>query len=246
MIITVSAPPSLNGNEGRYELASFYGEFLGMQVINEGWLLIAEHPESKLVLALDSDGWSDLRPPRWPDPEYPQQMHLDITVPDVAAAGAQVTRLGARLLRDNADFRIYSDPAGHPFCLYPASSTSTDRPAVSRLVFDCFSPRALAIFYEGFLGAKERVEDSPERVVVDLGDDELPDLAFQHAQFVACRWPDPAYPAQVHVDYRWSDGIEAKFIEQAERLGAIRLPQLADTEIYADPACHPFCIQRTT
>jgi len=59
---------------------------------------------------------------------------------------------------------------------------------VGRLVYDCFSPRSLASFYEGFIGAEKRLEDSPERVVVDLGDDEFPNVAFQHAQFPAPRW----------------------------------------------------------
>lgn len=242
LIITVASPETLNGKEGRYELADFYGEFLGMRVINEPWLLIAEQPESKLVLALDGDGWGDQRPPRWPDPKYPQQLHLDIVVPDVEAAGARVTGMGAMLLRDNGDFGVYADPVGHPFCLYPDSSA--ERPTVRRLVFDCFSPRALASFYEGFLQPRGRVEDSADQVVVDFDDAELPRLAFQHAQFVASRWPDPAYPAQLHVDYRWSEATEGRAaLERAECLGAIRLPQLADTEIYADPASHPFCIQ---
>lgn len=245
LIITIGAPEKLNGKEGRYELASFYGELLGMQVINEGWLLIAEQPESKLVLALDGDGWSEQRPPRWQDPEYPQQQHLDILVPDAGAAGALVTGMGATLLQHNGDFGVYADPAGHPFCLYP--DASVDSPTVGRLVSDCFSPRALASFYEGFLVAKGRLEDSPERVSVDLDDEELPHLVFQHAQFVAARWPDPAYPAQVHVDYRWSEATEGRAaLERAEKLGAVRLPQLADTEIYADPASHPFCIQNAT
>lgn len=243
LIITVGSPRSLNGQEGRYELAGFYGDLLSMQVINEGWLLIAEDRESKLVLALDGDGWGDQRPPRWLDPEYPQQMHLDILVPNVEATGARVTELGATLLRENAGFRVYADPAGHPFCLHPDSAV--DRPVVGRLVFECFSPRSLAAFYEGFLGAAGRAENTPERVVVDLGDDELPHLGFQHAQFVAARWPDPAYPAQMHVDYRWTDGIEAEYRERAMQHGAIRLPDFQDAETYADPASHPFCIQIT-
>ncbi|WP_020578714.1 VOC family protein [Actinopolymorpha alba] len=245
LIPTIGSPRSLNGKEGRYELAAFFGELLGMKVVNEGWLLIAEGLPTdgiKFFLALDGDGWSDERPPRWPDPEYPQQMHLDVLVPDAKAADALVTGMGASLLQDNTDFRVYADPVGHPFCLYPDSST--EKPVVGRVVFDCPSPRSLASFYEGFLQARGRLEDTPERVVIDLGDEMLPHLAFQHAQYRAARWPDPAYPAQMHVDYRWYEESEAgAALKRAERLGAIRLPQLADTEIYADPANHPFCIQ---
>ena len=48
------------------------------------------------------DGWRiavqgspDHVPPRWPDPAYPQQFHLDVTVDDVETAEAAVLKLGA-------------------------------------------------------------------------------------------------------------------------------------------------------
>ena len=60
----------------------------------------------------------DHEPPRWPDPGFPQQVHLDITVRDIAEAEAQVLALGAtRLPGTEPGFRVYADPAGHPFCL---------------------------------------------------------------------------------------------------------------------------------
>ncbi|MDD9349851.1 VOC family protein [Mumia sp.] len=49
----------------------------------------------------------------WPGPAVPQQMHVDVMVEDVAAAGARVVALGAHHLEDD----VYADPAGHPFCL---------------------------------------------------------------------------------------------------------------------------------
>jgi len=62
----------------------------------------------------------------WPDPAVPQQLHLDLTVPDVAALDAAHERalgLGARLLQDRCDdpeepLRVYADLAGHPFCVF--------------------------------------------------------------------------------------------------------------------------------
>ena len=238
MTITISSPEVLNGKEGRRELAAFYCELLGMQVVSEGWLRIATDETSALRFALDGDGWSDLRPPRWRDPEHPQQMHLDIQVPDLDGAGELIVGMGGRLLEDFGDYRVYADPAGHPFCLDPGG---TGGAIVTRLVFDCFSPRSLATFYEGLLGVHDRPEDTPERVELALGDDRFPNFLFQHAQFVAARWPDPAYPAQMHVDLRFEEGAQAA-AERAEGLGAIRLPKLADTEILADPAGHPFCL----
>lgn len=65
-------------------------------------------------------------PSTWPDDGVPQQLHLDTTVPDVAALDRQHERavaLGARLLLDRSDdpdepLRVYADPAGHPFCIF--------------------------------------------------------------------------------------------------------------------------------
>ena len=51
--------------------------------------------------------------PTWPAEGVAQQMHLDVMVEDVAAAGRAVLALGARHLRGD----VYADPAGHPFCL---------------------------------------------------------------------------------------------------------------------------------
>ncbi|MFD6134402.1 VOC family protein [Isoptericola sp. NPDC056618] len=69
---------------------------------------------------------ASLPPTTWPDDGVPQQLHLDATVPDVAALDRQHERalaLGARLLLDRSDdpeepLRVYADPAGHPFCLF--------------------------------------------------------------------------------------------------------------------------------
>ena len=51
------------------------------------------------------------RPPSWPDPAVPQQVHLDVMVEDVTASGPDVLALGAVKL-DGED--VYADPAGTP------------------------------------------------------------------------------------------------------------------------------------
>ncbi|WP_435887960.1 VOC family protein [Streptomyces niveus] len=47
-------------------------------------------------------------------------MHIDVKVPDLDVAEPQVLALGATLV-DGSDkpvgYRVYADPAGHPFCL---------------------------------------------------------------------------------------------------------------------------------
>jgi hypothetical protein len=63
----------------------------------------------------------------WPDQRIPQQLHLDITVPDLPTLDARhdrVLALGATLLDDSRardpeePLRVYADPSGHPFCLF--------------------------------------------------------------------------------------------------------------------------------
>jgi catechol 2,3-dioxygenase-like lactoylglutathione lyase family enzyme len=69
-----------------------------------------------------------LAPPTWPDPAVPQQVHLDLTVPDEAALRSQHERalaLGARVLEDRSTdpdepLFVYADPDGHPFCIFVA------------------------------------------------------------------------------------------------------------------------------
>jgi predicted enzyme related to lactoylglutathione lyase len=63
-------------------------------------------------------------PPQWPDGQ-PQQIHVDLAVDDIATAHREATDAGARLLHQPAGmgddsaagYRVYADPAGHPFCL---------------------------------------------------------------------------------------------------------------------------------
>ncbi|WP_433365715.1 VOC family protein [Actinoplanes sp. CA-142083] len=62
---------------------------------------------------------ADYTPPTWPTQERPQQMHLDMLVDDLDAAEAAVLELGATKHPDQpgTSFRVFLDPAGHPFCL---------------------------------------------------------------------------------------------------------------------------------
>ncbi|MGH4024347.1 MAG: VOC family protein [Pseudonocardiaceae bacterium] len=66
------------------------------------------------------------QPPNWPSDDNPQQAHLDFDVPDLDAGEKQVLALGARKaeVQPGTTFRVYLDPAGHPFCL-----VLTDEPA---------------------------------------------------------------------------------------------------------------------
>jgi catechol-2,3-dioxygenase len=99
-------------------LAEFYSELLGLPITyrDEDWWTIGSNPGWKLAFQLAPDHVA----PSWPDPERPQQFHLDVTVDadSIEDAEAQVIALGARRLEPGGpDFRVYADPAGHPFCL---------------------------------------------------------------------------------------------------------------------------------
>jgi len=96
-------------------LARFYADLLGMEVTYEGpeGALIA--CDGKSVMFQQVSGYN---PPRWPDPAYPQQAHLDIIVDDLDAGEARALELGASRLNGGGErFQVFADPAGHPFCL---------------------------------------------------------------------------------------------------------------------------------
>lgn len=105
-------------------LAEFYQAVLGGAVnqpdrrwaLGDGWATL--HAPSGLVLAFQRS--ADHRPPLWPDPARPQQFHMDFGVADLDRAQEQVLAMGATVLdggSESRSWRIYADPAGHPFCL---------------------------------------------------------------------------------------------------------------------------------
>ncbi|GGW66924.1 VOC family protein [Streptomyces xantholiticus] len=99
-------------------LARFYAELVGGTVEDdgEGWVNLKGADGAELAFQA-APGFV---PPSWPSAEKSQQFHVDVMVEDLDAAEAEVLALGARVL-DTEDrkrsFRVYADPAGHPFCL---------------------------------------------------------------------------------------------------------------------------------
>jgi catechol 2,3-dioxygenase-like lactoylglutathione lyase family enzyme len=99
-------------------LAHFYAQLMGMEVTYEGeeGALIAGGGKSVMFQQV-----AEFTPPQWPDPGKPQQGHLDVLVADLDAGEAQAIKLGATLLQGGGEgFRVFADPAGHPFCLTKA------------------------------------------------------------------------------------------------------------------------------
>ena len=97
-------------------LSAFYAELLGKSVTYEadGMAMIGNDGEQPLLF----QQVADYTAPRWPDPAYPQQYHLDVLVDDFEAAERAVLALGARRMEGGGkSFRVYVDPADKPFCL---------------------------------------------------------------------------------------------------------------------------------
>lgn len=98
-------------------LAGFYAAVLGGTVVDEGEWVDLKLSDGQTLAFQAAPGYV---PPKWPAADQSQQFHLDLTVEDLDAAEAEVLRLGAKPLEvedRSRSFRVYADPAGHPFCL---------------------------------------------------------------------------------------------------------------------------------
>lgn len=97
-------------------LAKFYGAMLDWKIdVSADWADVrAEYGQ-----CISFQQVADYTPPQWPNQEVPQQMHLDVIVDDLDAAETAVLNLGATKheQQPGTSFRVFLDPAGHPFCL---------------------------------------------------------------------------------------------------------------------------------
>ena len=101
-------------------LAAFYAELLGVPFVegdtDDDWVVLgrpARSPAASRLPAGTQPAAAGLA-----GPGAPQQFHLDVTVDDIEAAEKAALALGARRLPGEGEgFRVYADPAGHPFCL---------------------------------------------------------------------------------------------------------------------------------
>jgi catechol 2,3-dioxygenase-like lactoylglutathione lyase family enzyme len=98
-------------------LAAFYGAVTGWPVDDDGGDWVELRSPGGPTIAFQRV--PDHRPPVWPGAEHPQQAHLDFDVPDLDVGEEQVLALGARKaeFQPGETFRVFLDPAGHPFCL---------------------------------------------------------------------------------------------------------------------------------
>lgn len=102
-------------------LADFYRQLVGGEITyaDDDWVNLRD---GDLVI-LSFQRVVDYRPPTWPTGDQGQQFHIDVTVDDVDQAEHEVLALGASRhdvqpgLDEDSNWRVYLDPAGHPFCL---------------------------------------------------------------------------------------------------------------------------------
>ncbi|WP_019815065.1 VOC family protein [Saccharomonospora saliphila] len=103
-----------------YELARFYARLLGWAIEDRAT------PGDDWVVLVNPDGGADLafqldpehQPSTWPSRERAQMLHLDLEVADLDEGHRHAVEVGARPLDTAPEtFRVYADPAGHPFCL---------------------------------------------------------------------------------------------------------------------------------
>ncbi|HET7489492.1 MAG TPA: VOC family protein [Acidimicrobiales bacterium] len=120
-------------------LADFYSALVGGELthVEDDWVSLRDGADVRLSF----QRVNGFRAPRWPDGEPPQQLHVDVTVDDIDRAEAAVLAFGATKHAfqpgdpdaggsPDDNWRVYLDPAGHPFCLcWDRGSASTRRPA---------------------------------------------------------------------------------------------------------------------
>ena len=102
-----------------HRVAAFYSAVLGIPIDKDeeesDWVQLERREGMILAFQLAPDHI----PPVWPSADHPQQMHLDLDVPDLDAGEREVVALGAAKHehQPGTTFRVFLDPAGHPFCL---------------------------------------------------------------------------------------------------------------------------------
>ena len=97
-------------------LAEFYSGLLGWKVQDDGDWAVVRSGDGQRISFQQVESY---RAPEWPGQELPQQVHLDVFVDDLDSAESAVLELGATKHdhQPGSDFRVFLDPAGHPFCL---------------------------------------------------------------------------------------------------------------------------------
>jgi len=101
----------------RQALAEFYQRLIGGNIETDGdaWVYLVSGEGGPRLGFQRSPEYTA---PKWPEEAGALQAHLDIQVAHVEAAHAELLASGAHEVQKHEDFRVYIDPAGHPFCTF--------------------------------------------------------------------------------------------------------------------------------
>ena len=108
-------------------LANFYSKITGFEVVvahndkygNPLWVELKDNGKTRIAF----QRVKKYVKPTWPEGPIPQQAHLDFDVKDLNKAEYELLAIGAvkspiqTSSNPEENFRVYFDPAGHPFCL---------------------------------------------------------------------------------------------------------------------------------
>lgn len=103
-------------------LAEFYRAIVGGDIVKEYPVWVELRTANGGVVAFQRV--DDYVAPGWPD-GGPQQAHLDFDVADLDDGERAVLDVGAQKAAEQPqpdDWRVFLDPAGHPFCLVRTGS----------------------------------------------------------------------------------------------------------------------------
>jgi hypothetical protein len=98
-------------------LAAFWAALLDGKVIIQNDDLAVVKTDTTLIGAVRVPDYS---PPTWPGGDTPKHIHLDLAVRDLDEAEAEALNLGASKAKTQPApdrWRVFLDPAGHPFCI---------------------------------------------------------------------------------------------------------------------------------
>lgn len=230
------------------ELAHFYASLLGYDGAEDA----AANPRNPF---LGREGFIDLGlqrvegylPPTWPEQERGAQIHLDVSVADLAAAVEAAIRMGATIAPEQFgdDYCVMLDPVGHPFCLVksddPAFAAENAVGQLHGICIDSADPAGIAAFYGDLTGGEITVYPGGWASVTGVTN---PGLYFQPVpDFVPNSWPTQERGQQMHLDSSVDD-VELAKGRVIELGGSVRFEH-ADHPgfaIIADPAGHLICI----
>lgn len=114
-------------------LAHFYADLLGWSVnedrTGDRWVDVLPPEGESGPFALACQAVAGYKRPTWPTGPVPQQAHIDFYVEDIHASAELAVATGATRAQvqpgeeyakqegTEVSFLVFTDPAGHPFCL---------------------------------------------------------------------------------------------------------------------------------